>query len=127
MPDKYLPDISVYERFLKDSNLAPRVTSLRNHFENITDGTSQVPSKPISYHKELIFNDSHILKCCKYLINNISIFCKHYYASIPYVLEEDARIASAIIKYFNIVKSTTNHFCFYEPSGGSIPIFAQIA
>jgi hypothetical protein len=81
MSDKYLPDRIVYERFLKDSNFAPRVTSLLNHFENITDGTSQVPSKPISYHKKLIFNDPHILACCKYLINNIIPFPLFNYAN----------------------------------------------
>jgi hypothetical protein len=47
----------------------------------------------------------------------MGVFAAHFYASIPYSLEQDARVITALNHYFQEKSSAEEEFCFYEPSG----------
>ena len=107
-----------YREFLKLSKNAPRVTSMLDAFESIAAGKTLAPSPIPGYDLSLLHGDKDIISCCDYLVNNMGVFAAHYYASIPYSLEQDARVIAALSHYFkDKSKNIGEEFCFYEPSG----------
>ena len=109
---------ATYQKFLKESQSAPRVTTLAPAFEAIAAGKILVPDPSPLPDSELLHNDPHILRCCEYMTEHMGIFARHYYASIPYALEQDARVIAAVHQYFqNKSHDSEQPFCFYEPSG----------
>lgn len=108
----------IYQDFLKESQFAPRVTSLAPAFEYIASGKILVPNPKPEPNWGLLSDDPCIIACCQYMLEHMGMFAQHYYASIPYALEQDARVMAAVHQYFQKKhNSSPRPFCFYEPSG----------
>jgi hypothetical protein len=80
---------------------SPRMTTLFNEFSNIASGNFQPNIKPIA-NKEFLKKHFKITEFQKVHTRLWGKFDSHFFASIPYILEEELRLGSTIVNYCNI-------------------------
>lgn len=103
--------------FCKKILSSPRLNELLEHFENISNGSEQVPlSLPKtnqSYLKTIDDFQKHEIIFSK----NLGQFFKHGIASIPYLSEEILRVDHALISFARSKKITQNNpLTYWETS-----------
>jgi len=90
---------------------SPRMTTLFNEFSNIASGNFQPNIKPIA-NKEYLKANSKIRKFQKVHKNLWGKFDSHFFASIPYMLEEELRLGTTILNYWRM-KGKDKEFNLY--------------
>jgi hypothetical protein len=78
---------------------APRVTTMLNTFQAITEGESGKPVCPVQIDFNLFSNDHPTLTFAHTLGCLLGTFARHISASIPYSLEEEARLGASLLSY----------------------------
>ncbi len=106
-----------FEHIRKKALKAPRVTSLLEHFESIAAGVLQAPKTAIVASPDFLQKDPEYEKYHQIFQRNIGTFYKHGCASIPFLMEENIRVGTALYalakeKYARSKKPLT----FYETS-----------
>lgn len=84
----------------------PRTDSLAEFFEKTALGEYGMPAKAYSGDVNLFKNDKEMLEFYKRHLNLQGNFDKHFYSSIPYILEEECRVGTAILKYMKSKNDT---------------------
>jgi len=104
-------DFIFIKNFKNECQYSPRMTTLFKEFSNIASGNSQPKIKPTPNQEYLNkylaikkFNQTHTHLWGK--------FDSHFFASIPYVLEEELRLGSTILEYWK-KKGTDKEFNLY--------------
>lgn len=77
----------------------PRIGVLKNFFDEVALGEKGVPQKECITDNDTIKNNPELNNFCQIHKFTQGKFTKHYYASIPYRLEEDIRAGVAILNY----------------------------
>ena len=94
----------------------PRVTSLKDVFEDIASGSSQAPAERVYAEPEFL-SDPVNETYHKLLQENASPFFKHLFASIPYVLEQLCYYGLAFNKLAKLRSANeTQPFTYYSVS-----------
>lgn len=84
----------------------PRINSMANFFSDTAAGIKHMPQQV--YHSDLrIFRNNQEVMDFYQLHNKLQgNFDKHFFSSIPYILEEECRLGSTIIKYLTDMEGT---------------------
>lgn len=94
----------------------PRVTSLKQHFENIAVGISQAPCQPIQATDDFLNQSPHYRDYHRLFQHNIGTFYQHLCASIPFFIEEQCRLGVALYQFAQQRSSHREPFTLYETS-----------
>ena len=104
---KHLEDNSFIMNFKNECEQSPRMTTLFKEFSNIASGNFQPNIKPKA-NKEYLNKHIQIQKFEKVHTKLWGRFDSHFFASIPYILEEELRLGSTILNYCNAKKEEKN-------------------
>lgn len=106
-----------WENFRDTHRKAPRLTSLLPHFEKIALGEIQRPRLPVTAAVEFRDQSHELAAYCHAYERNMGPFWQHFCASIPYVLEEQCRVGSALVAFSKgNYRESSSVFRFYETS-----------
>ena len=78
---------------------SPRLTDLYDHFEEISNGSKQVPFKIPETNVTYLGKSEDYLRHEKIFRKNLGIFLKHGISSIPYLTEEFLRVDKALYEF----------------------------
>lgn len=78
---------------------SPRLNEMKNFFSETAGGHNGVPLKLPKADYRLFQGDSHLTAFMDTHCSHWGHFDPHYFASIPYRLEEDARLGDAMLHY----------------------------
>lgn len=84
---------------IDDLRRAPRVTTLVDEFANIASGLCGRPCRHVEPDRSLLAGDLPSLNALEVYLTRSGTFESHFVASIPYILEEGARLSAAIVRY----------------------------
>lgn len=82
-----------------DLRRAPRLTSLLDDFARIASGRCGQPFRRVEPDRSLLAGDRPSLAALEVYLARCGTFESHFVASIPYILEEGARLSAAIVRY----------------------------
>jgi hypothetical protein len=85
--------------FIEECNKAPRLNPLAGFFSATAGGKSGVPLRRPLVDRRLLPADRLLIHLVELHANRQGHFDRHYHASIPYRLEEECRMAFALLKY----------------------------
>jgi hypothetical protein len=102
---------SFKEKYLQ----APRLTTQRRHFDDVSNGAKQIPSKAVVANKAFLGQDDELERYHSVYQRNMGVFWKHYCASVPFLVEEQCRIGLAISQFARWFRADS-YFTFYETS-----------
>ena len=88
-----------YEEIRRKALQGPRVNSLIQRFENIADGTAQVPGSDPAASAEFLSEDPEYRAYHNIFQRNIGTFYRHGCASIPFLIEENIRVGIALSRW----------------------------
>ncbi|MBN3116827.1 hypothetical protein H4F46_18235 [Pectobacterium brasiliense] len=110
--------------FIKSCKKAPRINAMANFFSNTASGENNRPYKDVEPDTRLFCN-KEIEHFSQQLINNSGSFVKHYFASIPYSLEEECRLGNAIINFARKNSKKINVYCLGMAEGAMARTISQ--
>lgn len=87
------------ERFLEECDNSPRLNEMANFFKSTAAGISGQPVVPPVADRRLLRCDDLMDQIIDLHARRQGQFDKHYHSSIPYRLEEECRMAYAILKF----------------------------
>lgn len=112
------------DNFIKSCEKAPRINTMANFFSNTASGEGNKPYKDVKPDTRL-FCSKEIEHFSQQLINNSGSFVKHYFASIPYSLEEECRLGNAIINFSRENSEKINVYCLGMAEGAMARTISQ--
>jgi len=88
---------------------------LAEHFHNLATGSTQVPSRSVTSHLRETIADANVIAYHDRLVAEAGPLFSHFLASVPYILEEMARIGVALTR-LSQARCTTpeQRFSFFE-------------
>ena len=95
-----------YNDFFTECDRAPRLNNLANFFAEAAAGKGGVPVRKPTVDTRLLPDDVLLHRIVDLHARRQGYFDQHYHASIPYRLEEECRMAHAVLRYGQL--STTN-------------------
>ena len=95
-----------FNEFLTECDLAPRLNHLAGLFAETAAGTGGVPARKPTVDRRLLPDDALLHRIVDLHSRRQGFFDQHYHGSIPYRLEEECRMAHAILRYGQL--STSN-------------------
>jgi len=87
-------DCTALDRDLQQSAML----KLAGHFHSLATGASQVPLQSLDSHLRSMIRDPQVLDYHDQLIANAGPLFSHFLASVPYILEELARVGVALTR-----------------------------
>ncbi|MCF5099115.1 class I SAM-dependent methyltransferase, partial [Pseudomonas gessardii] len=88
---------------------------LAEHFHSLATGAAQVPSRSLTSHIRDTIVDSAVITYHDLLVANAGPLFSHFLASVPYILEEMARIGVALTRLSHARRTTSEQrFSFFE-------------
>ncbi|MCX5265947.1 hypothetical protein OOT09_18870 [Streptomyces sp. NBC_00199] len=91
-----MPQVS---SFLDNARRAPRLTKMFEEFQGFASGTRGQPAVPVSADRSLLGADPDVAAVLTTQEMIAGTFNAHFVASIPYVLEEQARFSAALLAH----------------------------
>lgn len=88
-----------FDDFLAECDLGPRINELTGFFAATAAGKSGVPIRRPVVDSRLLPSDELLHKLISLHAARQGFFDQHYHSSIPYRLEEECRMAYALLKY----------------------------
>lgn len=89
-----------YKKFIEKCKKAPRFNEMKDFFAKTAAGIEGKPLKQdIIANKDFFYFDKELIDFSKEHKNLQGKFDKHYFASIPYMLEEECRMGASILRY----------------------------
>lgn len=84
-------------QYISAARRAPRLTTMFDQFSGLADGSLGVPRiKSLEMDRKLVRNDALTLHFHKHYARLAGSFTVHFAASVPYAIEEECRIGTAI-------------------------------
>lgn len=114
------------KEFTASCENAPRITSMADFFSKTAQGEANSPIKCAQADVRLL-NDDTLITFYHALRKNTGPFLHHYFASIPYSLEEECRLGSAIIKYSKEYKEPILLYCLGMAEGSMARTISQLS
>ncbi len=114
------------EKFIKTCRSAPRVTSMAEFFKQTAAGENNAPYRSITADTRMFTNPSQT-EFSKLLLRNSGAFVKHYFASIPYSLEEECRLGTAILNMAKRYSAPFNVYCLGMAEGAMARTISQLS
>ncbi|CRM21331.1 hypothetical protein [Pseudomonas sp. 52 E 6] len=100
-----------YDAALENSSMF----KLAEHFHSLAIGSTQVPSQPLTSHLRDTIADVDVIAYHDQLVADAGPLFSHFLASVPYILEEMARIGVALTRLSNARRTgQAQHFSFFE-------------
>lgn len=88
---------------------------LAAHFHSLATGSTQVPSQPLTSHLLETITDRDVVAYHNRLVADAGPLFAHFLASVPYILEEMARIGVALTRLAEANRDNTQQrFSFFE-------------
>lgn len=94
--------------FKENCRKSPRYTSLFNKFSKLASGNDGVPIKSPQPNKDFINRNPKIKEFYSIHKHIGGIFDSHFFASIPYILEEECRLGSALLNFSSLQNDVFN-------------------
>ena len=108
-----------YQRYREKCINGPRLTTLRQYFNQLSAGESQVPRQPVKASEEFLSQSIEISKYHDLLCNNAGPMQQHFFASVPFSLEEYCRTGIACVRLAQaLAKDKTGYFTYYGMNSG---------
>lgn len=95
------------KEFCNKIRKSPRLNELYEHFEQISNGSNQVPDRLPKTNETYLSKSIDYLRHEKIFRKNLCIFLKHGISSIPYLAEEFLRVDKALFEFAKC-KGATN-------------------
>ena len=106
-----------YKKFYEEASKSPRLTTLYNKFESISEGLEQRPITIPKVDDAYLNLDSDFKRHDEIFNKNVRIFLKHGVSSIPYLTEEYIRVDKALLEYAKYKNATKeNPLAYWETS-----------
>lgn len=105
---------------------APRITSMADFFSKTAGGEANSPVRDAQADLRLL-NDDNLTTFYHALKKNMGPFLHHYFASIPYSLEEECRLGSAIIQYSEKYSESLSLYCLGMAEGSMARTISQLS
>lgn len=91
------------------------MVKLAEHFHNLATGSTQVPSRPLTSHLRETIADVDVIAYHDRLVADAGPLFSHFLASVPYVLEELARVGVALTRLAHARRTHQGQrFSFFE-------------
>lgn len=112
-----------YEEYRQKCYQSPRMTSIHQHFGNISAGKLQPPQKTVEVNSEFLSQDRDLLEYHELFQQNIGKFYHHFLTSVPFVAEELYRLGLAICKLAKYLSKDQDRYftCFNTTGEGDVP------
>ncbi|AYD04886.1 class I SAM-dependent methyltransferase [Neorhizobium sp. NCHU2750] len=88
-----------FSDFFQECDNGPRLNELTGFFSDTAAGKSGFPSRKPAVDMRLLPNDDLLHRLIQLHSRRQGFFDQHYHASIPYRLEEECRMAHALLRY----------------------------
>jgi hypothetical protein len=88
-----------FNEFFTECNLAPRLNHLAGFFAETAAGKAGVPVRKPIVDTRLLPHDALLHRIVELHSRRQGFFDQHYHGSIPYRLEEECRMAHALLRY----------------------------
>lgn len=88
-----------FNEFFDECDQGPRLNQLSGFFSETAAGRSGIPLRRPAVDMRLLPNDALLLQLVEIHSRRQGFFDQHYHASIPYRLEEECRMAHALLRY----------------------------
>lgn len=112
------------DEFIKACRTAPRITSMSEFFKQ------NAPCRAIIADTRMFTSTSQTettIIFSKLLLRNSGVFVKHYFASIPYSLEEECRLGATILTIAKKYNSPLNIFLLGMAEGAMARTISQFS
>lgn len=88
---------------------------LAEHFHSLATGSTQVPSRPLTSHLRETIVDADVVAYHDQLVAEAGPLFSHFLASVPYILEEMARVGVALTRLSQARRTgPEQRFSFFE-------------
>lgn len=103
-----------YQKYREKCLNSPRLTTLNTYLEQLCAGKSQVPKKPVRASEEFLSQNIEILEYHNLLCKKAGPMQQHFFASVPFALEEACRTGIACIRLAqSLANDKTDYFTYY--------------
>ncbi|WP_301722058.1 hypothetical protein [Citrobacter werkmanii] len=114
------------DKFIKTCRSAPRITSMAEFFKQTAAGVNNAPCRAITADTRM-FTSSSQTEFSKLLLRNSGAFVKHYFASIPYSLEEECRLGTSVLNIAKRYPAPLNVYCLGMAEGAMARTISQLS
>lgn len=102
-----VPDPSRFDKFIANAERAPRLTSLLPFFRDTALGLRNAPAFGYATGDVGLFRgDTDAESFENSYVTNMGVFERHFASSVPYILENECRVGSAILRYCKLVEAS---------------------
>lgn len=116
-----------YSSFLEECDRAPRINELSEFFASTAAGRSGSPIKQPQVDRRLLAGDELLDRFVKLHEQRRGPFDQHYHSSIPYRLEEECRLAHAVLLYSSGQPGSLNLYTLGTAEGTMARAIAELA
>lgn len=100
---------------LEDDLKRSSMLQLAEHFHRLATGATQVPAQSLSSHLRHAIADADVVAYHDHLVAKAGPLFLHFLASVPYILEEMARVGVALIRLSQTLRTDDEQtFNFFE-------------
>ena len=110
------------DKFIKTCRSAPRITSMPEFLKQTAAG----PCHAITADTRM-FTSTSQTEFSKLLLRNSGSFVKHYFASIPYSLEEECRLGATVLNIAKRYPALLNVYCLGMADGAMMRTISQLS
>lgn len=103
--------------FIAECDLGPRLNQLAGFFSETAAGKSGVPFRKPVIDTRLLPNDALLHRLLELHSRRQGNFDQHYHGSIPYRLEEECRMAHALLRYAQLSSSDVSLYSLGTAEG----------
>lgn len=115
------------ERFIEECDNSPRLNEMASFFSKTADGAAGQPLVPPVVDRRLLRCDDLMDRLIDLHARRQGKFDKHYHSSIPYRLEEECRMAYAILKFAQQKVSATKLYSLGTAEGTMARTLSEIS